>query len=66
MNNFIPYKKPASNEKVVATIRVDLKILEKIDTIASNIGASRNELINQCIEYALENLEEDNENSSRK
>ncbi len=56
MKDFVPYKKPTSVEKVVATIRVDLKTLEEIDTLASKIDISRNELINQCIEYALENL----------
>lgn len=56
MKDFEPYKKPTSVEKVVATIRVDLKTLEEIDKLAGKIDISRNELINQCIEYALENL----------
>ena len=56
MNDFIPYKKSTPVEKVVATIRIDLKTLEAIDNLASKIDVSRNELINQYIEYALENL----------
>ena len=56
MKDFEPCKKPTSVEKVVATIRVDLKTLEEIDKLAGKIDISRNELINQCIEYALENL----------
>ncbi len=56
MKDFIPYKKSTSVEKVVTTIRIDLKTLEAIDNLASKIDISRNELINQCIEYALENL----------
>ncbi len=56
MKDFEPYKKPTSVEKVVATIRVDLKTLEEIDKLAGKIDISRNELINQCIEYALDNL----------
>ena len=56
MKDFEPYKKPTSVEKVVATIRVDLKTLEEIDKLAGKIDISRNELINQCIKYALDNL----------
>lgn len=56
MKEFEPYKKPTSIEKVVATIRIDNIMLEEIDTLASEIDISRNELINQCIRYALDNL----------
>lgn len=52
MKDFVPYKKPTLVEKVSAAIRVDLKTLEEIDTLASKIDISRNEHIN----YALENL----------
>ncbi len=44
MKDFEPYKKPTSVEKVVATIRVDLKTLEEIDKLAGKIDISRNEL----------------------
>ncbi len=56
MKSFEPYKKPAANEKIVTTIRIDEKTLNEIDNVASKINVSRNELINQCIKYALENL----------
>lgn len=56
MKEFEPYKKPTSIEKVVATIRIDNTMLEEIDKLASEIDISRNELINQCIRYALDNL----------
>lgn len=42
MNTFQPSKKPINNEKIVVSVRMDI---------------SRNELINQCVEYALNNLE---------
>ena len=51
-----PYKKPTTSEKIVATIRVDIEMLEEIDNLATKIDVSRNELINQCIRYALDNL----------
>lgn len=53
MKNFIPRKQ----EKDVISIRMDVKLLEQIDTIAAENDISRNELIVQCIEYALENME---------
>lgn len=58
MKDFIPSKKNTSIEKVVATIRIDSKILDEIDTLASKVDISRNEFINQCIVYALENLKD--------
>ena len=56
MKEFEPYKRPTSNEKIVATIRIDTETLDEIDNLASKIDVSRNELINQCIKYALDNL----------
>lgn len=61
MNTFQPSKRIISNEKVVVSVRMDINRINKIDEIAGKIDISRNELINQCIEYALNNLEfEDN------
>lgn len=53
MVKFIPTK----SEKVVISIRLENEKIEKIDEIANKIDISRNELINQCLDYALENLE---------
>ena len=53
MEMFVP-KKP---EKEVISIRIDSNILSKIDSVATDIDISRNELINQCIEFALQNLD---------
>lgn len=62
MNTFQPSKRIISNEKVVVSVRMNINRINKIDEIASRIDISRNELINQCVEYALNNLEfEDNE-----
>lgn len=61
MNTFQPSKRSISNEKVVVSVRMDINRINKIDEIASRIDISRNEFINQCVEYALTNLEfEDN------
>ena len=49
--------KPTKSEKIVISIRLDIDKLEHIDNIANKINISRNELINQCLDYAVENLE---------
>lgn len=60
MKEFEPYKRPTTSEKIVATIRIDIETLEEIDNLASKVDVSRNELINQCIRYALDNLKDKN------
>ncbi len=57
MKFFQPSKKPLNNDKIVISVRVDIEKISKIDKLASNIDISRNEFINQCIDYALNNLE---------
>ena len=53
MAKFIPTK----SEKVVISIRLENEKINKIDELASKIDISRNELINQCLDYALNNLQ---------
>lgn len=48
-------KKP---EKEVISMRIGSETLKEIDGKAAAIGISRNELINQMILYALENMED--------
>ncbi len=52
MENFIPkqYKKEP------ITIRVSPDKLERIDDAAARYDISRSDFINQCIDFALENL----------
>ena len=52
MNEF----KPIKQEKTVISIRIDLNVLNTIDEISNKIDISRNELIVQCIDYALKNI----------
>ena len=56
MKKFLP-KKP---EKEVISMRIPTKVLEKLDKKAADFEISRNELINQCIAFALENMDEAN------
>ena len=46
---------PTKNEKTVISIRIDKEQLNIIDEISKRIDISRNEVINQCLEYAINN-----------
>lgn len=43
------------NEKTVISIRIDRDMLDIVDSIANDTDISRNEMIIQCIDYALKN-----------
>ena len=57
MEKFLPRKA----DKEVTTIRIPKDILEQIDIKSAHYDISRNEFINQCILYALRNMEETQE-----
>lgn len=48
---------PTKSEKVVISIRIENYKLEEIDKLASKIDINRNELINQSLDYSINNLE---------
>ena len=47
--------KPIKNEKVVISIRIDSAMLSVIDEIAKRTNISRNEIINQSLNFAIDN-----------
>lgn len=49
---------PKKADKEVTTIRIPKEILDQIDTKSAKYDISRNEFINQCILYALRNMED--------
>ena len=49
---------PRKAEQVVTTIRIPKETLDLIDQKSAVIDISRNEFINQCILYALKNMED--------
>ena len=51
---------PKKAEQVVTTIRIPKDILDLIDRKSAAVDISRNEFINQCVLYALQNMDEDN------
>ena len=52
MANFIP--KPYKTEQI--TILLPLDRLAQVDELATKYNLSRSAFINQCVDYALENL----------
>lgn len=55
------FKLPNLNEEksVLKTIRLKFNTLEKIETLSKKTNISVNRLINECIEFALDNLSSD-------
>ena len=57
------FKIPTIQEEktMLKTIRIKVSTYKKIENLSSKHNISMNKLINDCIEYALNNLEEDEE-----
>ena len=54
MEKFLPKK----NEKEVISMRIPVEVLNELDAKAAAFDISRNEFINQCILFALSNMDE--------
>lgn len=54
MENFRPVK----TEKEVISLRISCELLQELDRCAADADISRNELINQCIRFALAHMGE--------
>ncbi len=48
--------KPTKAEKIVITIRIEDYRIEELDRIAHKYNISRNELISQCLYFAINNI----------
>lgn len=44
-------------ETTVISSRVPVDLVEKIDSVAKKCGRTRNEIIQMCLEFAVENIE---------
>lgn len=53
MRKFIPYK----SEKLTVSIWLERRLLDKLEKVAGKADISRNELVCQCIEFALDNMD---------
>ena len=63
---FIPHKRRMEEEYLQTTLRIKYNTIEILDQLATDLDMSRNELINQCIDYALENLKKPSNNEKEK
>ena len=52
---------PRKGDKEVISFRIPKDLLSEIDKIANNNSLSRIEFMVQCLEYAISNIEDDNE-----
>ena len=53
-------------EHINKTFRLPIELVEKMESLAQNKGVSLNNLVIQCCEYALENIEQVDDEASRK
>ncbi|CDE42495.1 uncharacterized protein BN776_00197 [Clostridium sp. CAG:768] len=53
--------KVEKEEMVNKTFRLPLKLVEQLYKVAQNKGVSLNNLVKQCCEYALDNLDTNSE-----
>ena len=58
--------RPNKHEKTVISVRIDKELLDRIDAVASMSDLSRNEIICQSIEFALDNTDEQGTDGSDK
>ncbi len=59
-----PFKINTEDEKlssVSRTIRMKAEVFDRINELNMKTGVSFNKIVNQCIEYALANMSEENE-----
>ena len=50
----------STEKSVLKSIRLKYSSMERLEKLATKYNISINKLINECIEYALNNIEEDN------
>jgi len=52
---------PRKGEKEVISFRIQKDLLAEIDQLANDNSLSRNEFMVQCLEFAIANISEENE-----
>ena len=53
---------PKKSEKIVISIRIEKHLIEKVDVVAGKVDLSRNEILCQSIEFALNQTQIDKPN----
>lgn len=59
MKKFKVNKDPEKISSINRTIRLKPENFEKLTLLSEESGVSFNKIVNQCIEFALENLEDE-------
>ena len=62
MEKFKVKTAPDKIQSINRTIRLKAEYFEKLTLLSEETGVSFNKIINQCIEYALQNMEDENVN----
>lgn len=52
----MPFK-PIKPDKMVISVRIDRELVERVDALAAMTDLSRNEIICQSIQFAIDNAE---------
>ena len=56
-NKLIISSKKFRGDSSVVSVRLPNDMLEKIDAVAEQTGRTRNEIIQKCLAYSIENIE---------
>lgn len=56
-NKLIISSKKFRGDSSVVSVRLPNDMLDKLDAIAEQTGRTRNEIIQKCLAYSIENLE---------
>jgi len=56
-DRFIIQKKKSYGEHQVVSCRMPTELIRRLDDVSNKTGRTRNELIQRCVEYALDKLE---------
>lgn len=56
-DRFIVPKKRTYGEHLVVSCRMPTELIRRLDDVSNKTGRTRNELIQRCVEYALDKLE---------
>ena len=60
MNKFVINTKKSKVDSINRTIRIKAECFDRLMELSEKSGISFNNLINQCLDYAMANLDESN------
>ena len=54
---FVISSKKYRGDSVVLSVRLPSELIKQLDDIAEQTGRTRNEIVQKCLEFSVENLE---------